>query len=97
MGRRLPRRRVLGGAVFGSRWIAQADPFEAYSTLVGRLSVFGRREDGTLVLRSPLANLDATPPVPGLVATVSVLFGSTAFDSFKDSTVLASVHPVDEL
>lgn len=78
---------VLGGAIFGSRWIAQADPFEAYSTLVGRLSVFGRREDGTLVLRSPLANLDATPPVPGLVATVSVLFGSTAFDSFKDSTV----------
>ena len=78
---------VLGGAVFGSRWIAQADPFEAYSTLVGRLSVFGRRADGTLVLRSPLANLDATPPMPGLVATVSVLFGSTAFDSFKDSTV----------
>lgn len=77
---------VLGGAVFGSRWIAQADPFEAYSTLVGRLSVFGRRADGTLVLRSPLANLDATPPMPGLVATVSVLFGSTAFDSFKDST-----------
>jgi hypothetical protein len=77
---------ILGGAVFGSRWIAQTDPFEAYSTLVGRLSVFGRREDGTLVLRSPLANLDATPAVPGLVATVSVLFGSTAFDSFSGST-----------
>ncbi len=78
---------VLGGAVFGSRWIAQSDPFEAYSTLVGRLSVFGRRADGTLVLRSPLANLDGTPAMPGLVATVSVLFGSTAFDSFKDSSV----------
>ena len=77
---------VLGGAVFGSRWIAQADPFEAYSTLVGRLSVFGRRADGTLVLRSPLANLDATPAAPGLVAVVSVLFGSTAFDSFSGST-----------
>jgi hypothetical protein len=77
---------ILGGAVFGGRWIAQTDPFEAYSTLVGRLSVFGRREDGTLVLRSPLANLDATPAVPGLVATVSVLFGSTAFDSFSGST-----------
>ncbi|MGZ8735631.1 MAG: hypothetical protein ACXWW7_00555 [Nocardioides sp.] len=77
---------ILGGAVFGSRWIAQTDPFEAYSTLVGRLSIFGRREDGTLVLRSPLANLDATPAVPGLVATVSVLFGSTAFDSFSGST-----------
>ena len=41
---------VVGGAVFGSRWVAQADPFEAYSTLVGRLSVFGRRADGTLAV-----------------------------------------------
>lgn len=77
---------VLGAAVFGSGWIDRADPFEAYSTLVGRLSFFGRREDGTLVLRSPLNNLDGTPPWPGLVGVVAVLFGSTAFDSFKDSS-----------
>ena len=76
---------VLGGLVLGSGWIASADPFEAYSTLVGHLSVFGRRADGALVLRSPLANLDGVPARPGLVAVVSVLFGSTAFDSFKDS------------
>ncbi len=76
---------VLGASIFGSKWISRADPFEVYSTLVGRLSVFGRREDGTLVLRSPLANLEATPARPGLVAVVAVLFGSTAFDSFKDS------------
>ena len=78
---------VLGAAVFGSGWIDRADPFEAYSTLVGRLSFFGRRPDGTLVLRSPLNNLDGTPPWPGLVGVIAVLFGSTAFDSFKDSTV----------
>jgi hypothetical protein len=77
---------VLGAAIFGSRWIEQADPFEAYSTLVGRLSVFGRRADGTLVVRGPLTNLDGTPAVPGLTAVVAVLLGSTAFDSFKDST-----------
>lgn len=77
---------VLGGAIFGSRWIERADPFEVYSTLVGRLSVFGRRTDGTLVLRSPLGNLDGTPAAPGLVGIVAVLFGSTAFDSFKEST-----------
>jgi hypothetical protein len=56
--------------------------------LVGRLSVFGRtgtQGDGRLVLRSPLGNLDGTPTVPGLVGVVAVLFGSTAFDSFKDS------------
>ena len=49
---------IVGGALFGSEWLERADPFEVYSTLVGHLSVFGRTADGTLVLRSPLGNLD---------------------------------------
>ncbi len=80
---------IVGAAVFGSTWFERADPFEVYSSLVGHLSVFGRtgaRGDGPLVLRSPLGNLDGVPVRPGLVAVVAVLFGSTAFDSFKDST-----------
>ena len=76
---------IVGGALFGSRWFAAADPFEVYSSLVAHLSPFGRRDDGTLVVRSPLANLDALTPAPGLVAVVAVLFGSTAFDSFSNS------------
>src|SRR4051812_6411970 len=76
---------LLGGALFGNRFYEYADPFEVYSTLVSRMSVWGRRGK-QLVVRSPLANLDATPVRPGLVAVTSVLFGSTAFDSFKDST-----------
>lgn len=76
---------LVGSALFGTRWIAAADPFEVYSTLVGHLSAFGRRDDATLVVRSPLANLDTVRPAPGLVAVVAVLFGSTAFDSFKES------------
>jgi hypothetical protein len=75
----------VGAALFGDRWIEAADPFEVFSTLVGRLSVFGRIADGTLVVRNPLANLDGTPPSPGLTMVVAVLFGSTAFDSFSDS------------
>jgi hypothetical protein len=77
---------LIGAALFGSEWFARADPFEVYSTLVGHLSVFGRRQDGSLVVRSPLENLDGVPARPGLVGVVAVLFGSTAFDSFKDST-----------
>jgi hypothetical protein len=77
---------LIGAALFGSEWFARADPFEVYSTLVGHLSVLGRREDRRLVLRSPLGNLDGVPAQPGLVGVVAVLFGSTAFDSFKDST-----------
>jgi hypothetical protein len=75
---------LLGGALFGSRFYERGDPFEVYSSLVAKLSIWGRR-DGRLVVRSPLANLDTTPVAPGLVGVTAVLFGSTAFDSFKDS------------
>ena len=38
---------LLGGALFGSTFYEHADPFEVYSTLVGHLSVWGRRGDGS--------------------------------------------------
>jgi hypothetical protein len=90
---------LLGGALFGSRFYERGDPFEVYSTLVGKLSVWGRREpevgsevgpgdqQGRLVVRSPLANLDTVEARPGLVAVAAVLFGSTAYDSFQDSSI----------
>lgn len=76
---------LIGSAVFGDTWLSRADPFEAYSDLLAKLSPWGRRTDGVLVWRSPLANLATTKPRPGLVAMVAVLFGSTAFDSYKDT------------
>ncbi|TYL45171.1 hypothetical protein FXB39_19470 [Nocardioides sp. BGMRC 2183] len=75
---------LIGGAVFGNRFYERADPFEVYSSLVGKLSIWARHE-GRLVVRSPLANLATVTARPGLVAVVGVLFGSTAFDSFKES------------
>ncbi|MBS2936925.1 hypothetical protein KDN32_04100 [Nocardioides sp. J2M5] len=77
---------LVGSALFGTTFLARADPFEVYSSLVAKLSIWGRREDGTLVLRSPLANLATLEARPGLVGVVGVLFGSTAFDSFREST-----------
>jgi hypothetical protein len=76
---------IAGGALFGNTFYARADPFEVYSSLVAHVSIWGRR-DGRLVIRSPLANLDTTPATPGLVAVIAVLFGSTAFDAFREST-----------
>jgi hypothetical protein len=76
---------IIGGAVFGNTFFARADPFEVYSSLVAQVSVWGRR-GGQLVVRSPLANLDSTPATPGLVGVIAVLFGSTAFDAFRDSS-----------
>ncbi len=76
---------LVGGALFGNRFYEHADPFEVYSTLAGKLSIWGHR-NGQLVIRSPLANLDTVAVKPGLVGVVAVLFGSTAFDSFADSS-----------
>jgi hypothetical protein len=86
---------LIGSAVFGDTWLSHADPFEAYSDLLAKLSPWARRADGVLVWRSPLANLATTTPRPGLVAMVAVLFGSTAFDSYKDT--LRWVRFVDDL
>ena len=76
---------LVGSVAFGRVWFSRADPFEVFSSLVARLSPFGRRSDGRLVVRNPLENLDGLVPRSGLVAVVSVLFGSTAYDSFSES------------
>ncbi|MEV6951938.1 hypothetical protein [Streptomyces sp. NPDC051183] len=76
---------LLLAARFGERWFADGDAFEVYSGLLARLSPLGRRSDGRLVLRNPFHGLDATPERPGLVATVCVLLGSTAYDGFSDN------------
>jgi len=65
---------------YGERWFTRGDGFEVYSSLLGRLAPFGRRDDGRLVLRSPLDGVAALPTAPGLTAVVLVLIGSTAFD-----------------
>ncbi len=75
---------LIGAALYGDEWFERADPFEVYSNLLAKLSLWGRSGD-RLVFRSPLANLATLTPRAGLVAVVAVLFGSTAFDSFKDT------------
>jgi hypothetical protein len=76
---------VVGGLVYGDRWIARTDPFEVYSTLLAHLSPWGRSTRGQLVAVNPLRNLATLRPEPGLVGVVSVLLGSTAWDSFRES------------
>jgi hypothetical protein len=68
---------------FGEEWFAHGDGFEVYSTLVARLSPWARRDDGRLVVRSPLDNAMATPEQRGLAAVIVVLLGSTAFDGLS--------------
>jgi len=80
---------LVGSAVFGARFLERADPFEVWFGLVAKLSPWGRREGAggsRLVLRNPIDNLDTVAPDRGLVALVAVLLGSTAWDSFSNST-----------
>jgi hypothetical protein len=75
---------LVAAAVYGEGWYGRGDAFEVYSTLVGRLSPFGRRpSDGRLVLRNPLAGLASVPVAPGMLAVICVLLGSTAFDGLS--------------
>lgn len=74
---------LFAAAVFGSRWFDRGDAFEVFSAILGRLAPVGRRGDGRLVLRNPLDGLAGLRPAPGLVATVVVLLGGTAYDSLS--------------
>jgi hypothetical protein len=47
--------------------------------------VLARRDDGKLVLRNPLENVDTLPMAPGLVGLLGVMLGSTAFDTFSST------------
>lgn len=90
---------LLGGFIFGARWFDRGDAFEVWSGLFGKLSTLGRRVDGRLVVRSPLAGLDALRAAPGLTATVAVMLGTTAYDGASTSPwwftfVQSSTNPV---
>jgi hypothetical protein len=70
----------------GQRWLARADPFGVYSMVASRLSPFRRNPaTGRIVVGNPLDHLPSLPVRPGVVVTLAVLLGSTAFDSYSAS------------
>ena len=77
---------LIASLWFGERWFSRGDAFEVYSTLLGRLSPFGRRDDGRLALRNPLRNTATLAQERGLAAVAVVLVGSTAFDGLSRTT-----------
>jgi hypothetical protein len=77
---------LVGAVACGDLWLARVDPFEVYSAAVSRLSPFRRDlATGRVVIGNPLDHLPSLPVRQGVVAVLSVLFGSTAFDSFSAS------------
>ncbi|WP_041315308.1 hypothetical protein [Mycobacterium sp. JS623] len=76
---------LAGALICGQRWCARADPFEVYSVVASRLSLFRRNNDGRIAIGNPFDHLLSLPVRPGTVAVLAVLLGSTAFDSFSAS------------
>jgi hypothetical protein len=76
---------ILGAIVFGQRWIAAADPFEVYASTIAQLSIW-RRVGKSIRLVNPLAGLSSWAPPAGTPAVVAALLGSTAYDSFTNTT-----------
>lgn len=74
---------VIASLTLGRRWFSHGDPFEVLSRLYGRLSPLGRRPDGRLVLRTPVHGPSLLAGERGLLATVAVLLGGTAYDSLS--------------
>lgn len=73
----------VGMALYGvERWCERGEGFGVYFSLLARMSPW-QREGRRLGLRAPLAGLASWTALPGSVALLAVLIGSTSFDGFS--------------
>jgi hypothetical protein len=73
-------------------WTDRADPFAVYFGVFGRIAALERRDDG-LYVRAPLSALFRLDILPGTVALLCVMIGSTSFDGFSNGTIWNDVAP----
>ncbi len=74
---------LAGQALFGvEAWGRHGDPLGVYFGLIARLAPLTRHGDA-LVLRRPLAGVTGLEPVPGTVALLAMMIGTTSFDGFS--------------
>jgi hypothetical protein len=84
---------VVGMSLYGERtWSERADAFGAYFSLCARLSPFEAR-GRELCLRPPLSGLPRLEPLPGTVALVCVLIGTTTFDGASSGPLWIDLAP----
>jgi hypothetical protein len=84
---------LIGMSVYGERaWSERADAFGVWFSLCARLSIFETREC-TLCLRPPLAGLPRLEIVPGTVALLCALIGSTTFDGASNGALWTEARP----
>ena len=76
---------LVGMSLYGvEAWTRRGDALGVWFGLVARLAPLGRRPDGRLVLRAPVAGAAGTGTVAGTSALLLCAIGSTAFDGAKE-------------
>jgi hypothetical protein len=76
---------LLAMAAFGiDAWERHGDPFSVYFGLFAKLSPL-RWEEGSLSLRRPLEGVTGMDVLPGTLALLAVMIGSTSFDGLSQS------------
>jgi hypothetical protein len=84
---------LIGQSLYGvEAWSNRADAFGVYFGLFARLSPLHWR-DGALYTRPALAGAPKLTPVPGTVALLCVVIGSTSFDGFSQGTTWNDLVP----
>jgi hypothetical protein len=77
-----------GAILYGAEaWFRHGDGFSVDFGLLARIAPFARRDDGEFVVRLPLSGLSRTDPVPGTIAMVAVMLGTTFFDGFSKTSI----------
>jgi hypothetical protein len=84
---------LLGMSMYGVRaWERHGDAFGVYFGLFARLSPL-RWERGTLHVRPLLSGVTTLTPVPGTVALLLTMIGTTTFDGFSNGPVWSDIAP----
>jgi hypothetical protein len=84
---------LVGMSLYGIEpWSRRGDAFGVYFGLFGRMSAL-RWERGTLHRRMPLSGLTTLDAVPGTVALLCVMIGTTSFDGFSAGPAWGEIAP----
>jgi hypothetical protein len=73
-------------------WTARGDAFAVYFGLFGLMAPL-RWEDGTIRRRPPFVGAVRLEILPGTIALIAVMIGSTSFDGFSNGTMWISLFP----
>jgi hypothetical protein len=81
---------LVGMGFYGvEAWTRHGDGFSVYFSMFARLSPLQWR-DGELRRRRPLAGAPSLDVVPGTIATLAVMIGTTSFDGFSQGPAWTS-------